>query len=373
MVNLAEILVYTDIRQLHQIANHYGCECNPHSKNDLITTLLSNLRHRSTIQAEVERLTSVEIHFLMQLLLDKRTLFSMEDLLAKASVALDAEGERNIEEARILIADSLMRGWIFPAKGRTVGQYQIPHDLREPYLQAWLKMRKGTNEPSAMEPTAYRDEGTAMCDDLYQFLRFLEQEPVPLTADGGMYKRYQSQLFRFFSVVEKPLPPQKWRFGYGLHFDLYPDRFSLIYDYCYYQRWIEETPGNLRINEKGMELLSVPYSEQIHQELVRFWLRLYKRAIPNLPMFVQLIPVMTGGGWVAQSWLADNLLPWIKPFYYDDPANILHNRILKMMVHLGLMRVGQGDDGEWMYSHTELCQSWLKSYNGFTESTILLK
>jgi hypothetical protein len=372
MVNLAEILVYTDIRQLHQIASHYGCECNPHSKNDLITTLLSNLRHRNTIQTQVEQLTSVEIHFLLQILLDKRTLFSMEDLLAKASVALDAEGEKTTEEARLLIANSLKRGWLFPAKGRTAGQYQCPQDLREPYLQAWLKLCKGDGAADA-EPAVYRDEGTAMCDDLYQFLRFLGQEPIPLTADGGMYKRYQTQLFRFFSVAEEPLPPQKWRFGYGLHFDLYPDRFSLLYDYCYYQRWIEEAPGSLQISEKGREQLEEPFTDQIHYELVRFWLRLYKRAVPNLPMIVQLIPVMTGGGWIPQRWIAEILLPWMKPFYYDEPANILHNRILKMMVHLGLLKVGQREDGEWLYAHTPLCHTWLKAYNGFTDSTILLK
>ena len=373
MVNLAEILVYTDIRQLHQIANHYGCECNPHSKNDLITTLLSNLRHRSTIQAEVERLSSTEIHFLMQLLLDKRSLFSLEDLLAKASVALDSEQEQRMEEGRKLIAASLKRGWIFPAKGKTAGQYQIPQDLREPYLKAWLNGKRESGEQAVTEPAAYRDEGTAMCDDLYRFLRFLQAEPVPLTADGGMYKRYQAQLLRFLSVEEEPLPPQKWRFGYGLHFDLYPDRFSLLYDYCYYQRWIEESPGILQLAERGNEQLGTTLLEQTQHDMIRFWLRLYKRAIPNLPMIVQLIPVMTGGRWIEQSWLARHVLPWIKPFYYDEPASILHNRILKMMVHLGLLKVGQRDDGEWMYAHTDLCQSWLKAYNGFTESTILLK
>lgn len=94
-MNLAEILVYTDIRQLHQIANHYGCECNPHSKNELITSLLSSLRHRLTISQEVAQLSQAEIHFLLQLLLDKRTVMSLEDLLAKAGVALLAAKEKS--------------------------------------------------------------------------------------------------------------------------------------------------------------------------------------------------------------------------------------------------------------------------------------
>jgi hypothetical protein len=372
-MNLAEILVYTDIRQLHQIASHYGCECNPHSKNELITTLMSNLRHKQTIKAEVERLASTETHFLLLLFLDKRSLFSLEDLLAKASVALDAGKEKRQEETRRCIADALKRGWIFPAKSKTAGQYQIPLDIREPYLQAWLHRLEAGQERPCAEPAAYRDEGTAICDDIFQFLQFLQQEPIPLTADGGMYKRYQTQLFQFLHVKEEPLLPQKWRFGYGLHFDLYPDRFSLLYDFCYYQRWIEEGAGRVAITEQGREMLRTHYSDETYHELIRFWLRLYKRAIPNLPMLVQLIPLMCAGKWRSQQWLRDALLPWIKPFYYDDPLNVFTNRLLKMMVHLGLLKVGQGGEDTWMYTSTYASQTWLRKYNGFTETTILLK
>ncbi|MGQ7276796.1 hypothetical protein ACT91Q_02385 [Brevibacillus thermoruber] len=370
-MNLAEILVYTDIRQLHQIADYYGCECNPHSKNELITSLLANLRYRQTIAREVEQLSLEEVHFFLLLFLDKRTVLSLEDLLAKAGLALDARKERKAEEARKFIADAMRRGWIFPAKSRTAGQYQIPLDMREPYLQAWLDKWRDT--VTAAEPTAYRDEGTALCDDIMQFLQFLQQEPVPLTADGAMYKRYQQQLFQFLHVKEEPLPPQKWRFGYGLHFDLYPDRFSLLYDFCYYQKWIEESPGRVMLTEAGEERLKQPYDDHLHHDLIRFWMRLYKRAVPNLPMLVQLIPLLGAGGWVSQDALSDRLLSWIRPFYYDDAVNILTNRVLKMMVHLGLLRVGQDESGQWLYAGTYASQTWLRKYNGFTETTILLK
>ncbi|MCK9907375.1 hypothetical protein MXD63_46180, partial [Frankia sp. Cpl3] len=79
-----------------------------------------------------------------------------------------------------------------PAKSKSIGQYQIPLDIREPYLQSLMNLWRGALEPDTAEPIAYRDEGTAMCDDIYQFLQFLQQEPIPLTADGGMYKRYQA-------------------------------------------------------------------------------------------------------------------------------------------------------------------------------------
>ncbi len=372
-MNLAEILVYTDIRQLHQIAGHYGCTCNPHSKNELITTLLVNLRNRQMIQAEIGRLGSAELHFLLLLFLDRRTRFSFEELLAKASLALETYGDRSGAEGRAFIATALKRGWIFPAKSSVGGQFQVPVDIREPYLKEWLGHWQAEAGEEETSPLAYRDEGTALCDDIWQFLQFLSKEPVPLTADGGMYKRYQSQLLKFLSVKEEPLAAQKWRFGYGLHFDLYPDRFSLLYDYCYYQRWIEEYPDRVELSERGREQLKQPYSDQTYHDLIRFWLRLYKRAIPNLPMLVVLIPLLAGNGWVSQERLKRTLLGWIKPFYYDDAESVLVNRVLKMMVHLGLLKAGQASDGDWLYTGTCACQTWLRQHNGFAETTIMLK
>ncbi|WP_139489149.1 hypothetical protein [Brevibacillus dissolubilis] len=372
-MNLAEVLVYADIGQLHQIASHYGYEGNLHSKNELITTLMTRLRHSQTITHEVEQLSSVDTHFLLLLFLDKRDRLTLEDLLAKASMALPDGEEQKKEAARKQVAIAIKRGWLFPAKGNLIGQYQIPADLREPYIQAWLTLWRGQQEPIPYEPLAYRDEGTAMCDDIMLFLQFLAKEPVPLTADGGMYKRYQVQLLEFLSVKEEPLPPQKWRFGYGLHFDLYPDRFSLLYDFCYYHRWIEEISGRLEITESGAERFAETYTDQTYHDLVRFWMRLYKRAIPNLPLLTQLIPRMATSRWISQERLSQTLLPWIKPFYYDKPEDILVTRILKMMVHLGLLKAGQAEDGDWLYTGTYASQSWMKQYNGFVDTTITMK
>lgn len=373
-MNLAEILVYTDIRQLHQIANHYGCECNTHSKNELITSLLSSLRHRKTIAQEVEQLSSEELHFFLLLFLDRRTVMSLEDLLAKAGIALESLKEQKQEEGRRYLAAAMKRGWVYPVKNKTVGQYQIPQDIREPYLQAWLeRWRQRYAQGADFDLEAYRDEGTALCDDIMQFLQFLQRQPVPLTAEGGMYKRHQQQLFQFLSVKEEPLAPQKWRFGYGLHFDLYPDRFSLLYDFCYYNRWVEELDGRVALTEAGRERLETMYEDSLYHDLIRFWMRLYSRAIPNLPMLVQLIPMLASGCWISHQALAETLLAWIRKFYYDEPEQILSNRVCKMMVHLGLLRVGQDEQGKWLYQATYASQTWLRKYNGFTESTISLK
>lgn len=372
-MNLAEILVYTDIKQLHQMAAHYGCECNPHSKNELITSLLHNLRRKQTITGEVERLSQDEAHFLFLLFFDRRMVVSLEDLLAKAGVALHCNKEKKQEQARKLIANALRRGWIFPAKNKPVGQYQVPVDIREPYIQNWVSQWKLAHGEETQEVLAYRDEGHALVEDIHKFLTFLTAAPVPLTSDGSMYKRYQTQLLSFLSVKEEPLAPQKWRFGYGLHFDQYPDRFSLLYDFCYYQRWIKEEAAAVHVTDQGREILQSAPSESLYDEMIRFWQRVYKRAVPNLPMLVQLLPLMSGKEWTSQRLLLKTLLPWLKPFYYDEPEAILVQRVLKMMVHLGLMKVGQRQDQEWVYASTDSSLTWLKTYNGFTETIILLK
>lgn len=375
-MNLAEIMVYTDIRQLHQIAQHYQLTCDLHSKNELITTLLMNVKQRETIVHEVAQLSPNEIHFLLLLFCDKRSHYSLEDLLAKGGVVVEVVDSERKEEVRKLIAGALKRGWIFHAKGSATGQFQVPNDLRELYIHAWVNLWRGKadqDDSQAQSVLAYRDEGVAACDDLLQILRFMANEPIPLTAEGGMYRRYQVQLLKFLTVQEEPLTPQKWRFGYGLHFDLYPDRFSLLYDYCYYQRWIRESSSQVEITERGQEQLQKPYTEHLYHDLIRFWMRLYKRAIPNLPMLVQIIPYMSQGEWIAQPVIEKTLLTWIKPFYYDDSPSILTNRILKMMVHLGLLKVGESASGDWLYASTATCQHWLNQNNGFAESTILLK
>ncbi|MGD8189225.1 hypothetical protein ACQCN2_04405 [Brevibacillus ginsengisoli] len=375
-MNLAEIMVYTDIKVLHQIAQHYGLTCDVHSKNELITTLLMNVKQRDTIVQEVEQLTPSESHFLLLLFFDKRSQYSLEDLLAKGGIAVETVDVERKEGVRKLIASALKRGWIFPAKGGATGQFQVPNDLREPYVQALLdswKLKSPLGSRQAETVLAYRDEGVAACDDLLQILRFIGNEPIPLTAEGGMYRRFQVQLLKFLTIQEEPLAPQKWRFGYGLHFDLYPERFSLLYDYCYYQRWIHETSSQVEITEHGFEQLKKSYNQQTYHDLINFWMRLYKRAIPNMPMIVQVIPFMSKGKWIAQEEIEQTLLKWVKPFYYDDPISILTNRVLKMMVHLGLLKVGESATGDWLYASTDACQQWLRQYNGFVESTILLK
>jgi hypothetical protein len=74
--------------------------------------------------------------------------------------------------------------------------------------------------------------------------------------------------------------------------------------------------------------------------LYHFWLKLYKNAIPNLRSLVHWLDQLAMR-WVTFDSLCEALAPLIKPFYYDEPRTILEQRIVGMLVHLGLMRVGE--------------------------------
>ncbi|MNP73453.1 hypothetical protein D3C76_1701700 [compost metagenome] len=38
--------------------------------------------------------------------------------------------------------------------------------------------------------------------------------------------------------------------------------------------------------------------------------------------------------------------PLIRPFYYDTPTSIYEERIIRMMLHLGMLRMGEDEQGE---------------------------
>lgn len=74
----------------------------------------------------------------------------------------------------------------------------------------------------------------------------------------------------------------------------------------------------------------------------RFWLRLYKNPIPNVQSIAQWIERLARA-WVSASSLGAVLGPLVRPFYYDTSESILEQRILQMMMHLGLLRIGEDE------------------------------
>lgn len=383
-MNLADMLSYADIGQLSRIATTYQCECNGNSKNDLIQSILSTVNRRDVFEAQIGAMKLEDLRFINSLLFDARDAFSLEELIARvqqsrfASPAEEAkpeeEGvkpaaavtkksaaakskaaklsnksraakEKQVQEdgPRDTISRFKQYGWLFNGyAGPNRYLFQVPTDLKERFKESMERRLASQVVYAGDEPHAYRDEQMLMGDDVAQFLTYIHLNEIPLTSEGFMYKRNVMQLLELFGVKEQLPGKGEWRFGYGRRMKEYPNRLSLLYDYCYYKGWIAETPTGLELTAPGKERQATRAAEPT-DKLYQFWLRLYKGPIPNIRAIVHWIDKL-GSRWVKAETVRTTLTPYIKPFYYDQPETILEHRLISMMMHLGLLRIG--DHGE---------------------------
>ncbi|SDC41163.1 hypothetical protein SAMN02799630_00407 [Paenibacillus sp. UNCCL117] len=343
-MNLADMLSYADIHDLGRIAGTYECECNGHSKHELIQSILSRVGRRDVLDRFVEELSMEDIRFLNSLLFDQRGSFSLEELLARVRQSRfdQDQGEGPAEwNPRDMIARFKHRGWLFNGYSQqTRYLFEVPADLRRRFVAALGKRFEQTLVRTD-EPIAYRDEQKLLAGDILGFLRILQGQDMMLTGESVMYKRNLQQILDSLAVREEPVGKTAWRFGYGRMFRDYPNRFSFIYDYCYFNDLITEHHQVLALTEKGREAVREERREDTVQ-LFRFWLRLYKGPVPGLQSIVHWLQKLASS-WVTLSSVRSTLGPLIRPFYYDTPDSILEQRILQMMMHLGLIRIGEDE------------------------------
>ncbi|MRN53367.1 hypothetical protein [Paenibacillus monticola] len=342
-MNLADMLTYADIGQLTAIAGRYQCECKRNSKHDLIQSILIRLGSRNFMESHIRGCTPVELRFLNTLLFDERSYFSLEDLLAAARQASFDAPEGKSGSYRDLVARFKSSGWLFSGSSQqTRYLFQVPRDLKERFREMmgqYIRERVSLS----VEPSMYRNEGELMSSDLLLFLRYVKENEPELNQEGALYKRYQQGLMNALHIPEMPLSKGGWRFGYGRACEHYPPRLALLYDYARHRRWLSEEGYRLRLTTAGVVILNEGKCERLMQ-LFSFWLRLYKGAIPNLPSLVYWISI-SASDWVSVSSLVDGVGWLIKPFYYDEAASILEHRIIKIMLHLGMLRLGETSDG----------------------------
>lgn len=361
-MNLADMLGYADIKQLSRIAEAYRCECSGHSKNELIQSILSTVSRKDVFDSQVGSLTIEDLRFLNHLLFESREAFSLEELLARAQQSCfgqtakaeakppekktaakrarkKSEPEPEAPVPRDIINRFRHQGWLFNGYSGT-GKYlfQVPRDLKARFRET-LRWKFAEELTYTDDPHVYRDEQGLMQDDVRALLHYIYHNEVQLAADGTMYKRFVLQLLDRLAIREELPPKGAWRFGYGKYFNVYPNRFSLLFDYCRQSKFLEDDGIRLALTAAGEERLAVkPPGEQI--QLYKLWLKTYKGPIPNLHSLVHWINYLAEQ-WVTADSLSKVLLPLIKPYYYDDAETILEQRIIVMMVHLGLLRIGE--------------------------------
>lgn len=342
-MNLADMLTYADIGQLTAIAGHYRCDCKRNSKHDLIQSILITLGSRDFMESHIRECAPEELRFLNTLVFDERSHYSLEDLLAAARLAsFDATPGKH-GSYREMISRFKNGGWLFSgASQQNRYLFQVPQDLKHRFREQmgeYLKERI----PFSTEPAIYRAEGEMLAADLLLLLRYVKENEPELNQEGAMYKRYQQGIMNAIQIPEPLLGKGGWRFGYGRACEHYPPRLALMVDYARHRRWTSEEGFRLKLTLAGEKQVEEGNSEKLMQ-LYSFWLKLYKGAVPNLASLVYWISI-SAGKWVAVSSLLAGIGWLIKPFYYDDAASILEQRILRMMLHLGMLRLGETSEG----------------------------
>lgn len=379
-MNLADMLVFADIAELTAIAETYECTCSSHSKNELIQSILSTAQRRDVIESRVGEMTASDLRFLNSLLFESQGSYSLEELKARAlagesaassspapdksqtvdlnAPATPAKTSRSRKAkskapappvapediARRAIVRFKKFGWLFNGfSQQTRYLYQVPEDVKSRLSDA-LERRYRTVLDAREEPPAYRDEGTLLLDDLLQLLKYVRDNDLQITSEGVLYKRQIGQLIELLAVNEAIPTRGGWRFGYGRHFRDYPDRLSLLYDYAFYNKLIEEGADRLTITETGRDLAGGLVRPE-PQELYRFWQRLYKAPIPNVATLVQWVARLSSE-WVTVDSLFAILQPLVRSYYYDTSRDVFERRILAMLMHLGMIKWGKTAEGD---------------------------
>lgn len=335
-MKLADMLVYSDIEQLNRIADSYHCSAKSNSKNELIQEILSAFYRQEKFEEMVHNLEVEDLRFINSLLFDQKQAFSLEELTARASQSVFDENQekRNVREriTKLKHLGLLFNGYSMQTKHL----FSIPEDIKLRFSHV-LKTHFCSKLRYVKEVPVFREESGLLAEDLIRFLKFVKNEPIRLSAEGFIYKRQLHQLLEQFTVQEQPVQRGQWRFGYGRKIKEYPHRFSLIYDYSYYNGFIKEG-DELNLTKEGEQFMECGKAEP--SELYRFYLKLYKHPVKNLQALVYWMVGLTDR-WVVYDTLKDVLIPYVRPFYYDNPENIIEKRVMKMLMHLGILRVGE--------------------------------
>ncbi|MHA0855416.1 hypothetical protein [Paenibacillus sp. CMAA1364] len=348
-MNLADMLTFADITQLTTIASHYECECKPNSKNELIQSILVTLNRKEFISQQIRCLSTDDLRFLNAILFDDRHYFNVEEFIAiisQTNFQVNEPDSLHMQIKKTTPRETIARfkksGWIFNGRSHdTKYLFSFPHDLKDRFrseLGDYLNsMITYTNEPSV-----YREEQGLMLEDLGFVLRYIHEQKIELNQNGTMYRRNQQQIMDSLHIHEPLLIKGGWRFGYGRCFHAYPNRLSLIYDYAYHKGYLDETDHKLTLTNLGIERLNQGKREEMEQ-IVRFWSKTYKSAIPNLPSLLYWIGQCCRD-WVTLNTLHEALGWLIKPYYYDTAHSIMEERVIQMMMHLGILRIGKNEE-----------------------------
>ncbi|MBU9711810.1 hypothetical protein [Evansella tamaricis] len=334
-MKLVQVLLSQPQSELVNRVKTLGLSCNTHSRQEITEALVKTLLDEVRTIDQWNSLQEKEQQLLLQMSFSSSISFPTDEL----STCLKQSYRKELPS---LLETLKRKGWIFEDNWN---QCIIPLELKEWIGNYFWEQFK---ENSIIIPFTQDDE-LVIIDDIFHFMDFVEDNKVRLTKNGTIYRKQLKEILSHLST-EESFPEERWRFGYGRHFYSYPDCFSLLYDFCYGQRWIQEGE-ELTVTkewEKGQRL-SV---KEILDRFLRSYIQLYKRAIPQLPFLVEvIIAVLSDGSAVEKKEIVGKLSPFVDNYYFDQPENIIEDRVIQMLQYLQILSSERIDNCEFLFLH----------------------
>lgn len=350
-MKLSDHLLYRDIQELGLMATYYECDCNRNSKLELVQSIHHHMLKQSVYNELLGQIEPSLFHFLQYILFQPTATYSIDELIAKGKYICQIF---NYDQSpRKWVTQLMKRGWLFPASKNYQIQLEIPSDLHEFLKRQMLEYFKPTylSIPQQNVFGSLRDEGKLILFDIHTFLAYVKERLIPVTLDGVIHKRYQQMINQKLNISEEEFKEKKWRFGYGRRFPAYPSRFALLYDFCFSKEWVIEGKEGLLLTSSGEEIVnSNPmWHEKIHVELFTYWIKVYKHPIPSLPFIYTFLADLLSNQWLDLDQVYTMIQPWLKPYYFDDVPTIFRERIIQMMVHLGVLQMFYNKEDQRTY------------------------
>jgi hypothetical protein len=336
-----ECLNQSDMKQLTWIAKHHQLSAPTYSKNAILQELLSKFTEPDYLSTRVHQSQIPLQTVIRELAIHGRDSYAKDELSPVIRRILSALKIEQASSQEIIMA-LIHEGLLFELHSTFGKMYIFPEDLWKKIHIITTKEIRATVVAIDQMPIFVRDEGTAIARDAASLLFFCAKSPQRLTLDGSLYKRAQQQIMQLFESKEELLPERTgWRFGFHPHFRNYPERFALIYDFLSAsETWIEKNNDLLVEEGAGQALLMI--SEEKRTELIfRYYLQVYRSAIPHLLRIINKIGEMTRSGWVMDQVIQNEIAPWVNEYFYESKDNMINQHILQMLVYFGFLKEGE--------------------------------
>jgi hypothetical protein len=348
-LKLSECVGSADINVLRNIAKYHRFSCSLYSKHALIQEILFTFRSPNFLNEQIDKWHLRWPTIYTRLCLSNRLEFSVEEI--QAMFRNDRQKDQGLKEA-------MEQGFIFQTTsefGRSC--YVVPSEFLNTMRVRLITSLKEQVDVSVDGPLTYKDEGFAMCRDLDVFLEYVIHHDVQLTTDGAIYKRHLQQILQLIEIEEMPIQ-NGWRFGYGRRIHDYPDRFALLYDFSYHAGLIQETEAGMLEILPEVEKWNCQSQEQKQKKLIQFYMSVYRRPIPRLHEIMRAT-LHLAENWVETNSALDAIRGLVNKFYYDEIEDVWRVRIVKMMMHLGLLKVGTDESEKTWFQIAKLGQQLL--------------